>query len=156
MPLSKTINAIRRVESYLTKMVESSTNIHFPSDNPMQLNHHIRHGVHAAEHNKDRFPEFAKLKSKYIIRVRPDELFLELRDGNSDITSPKVAHSLSFPGITTLLQVIGVCIKHQLDELVFPDALLTEEDTLKLSNWASKHGYNVQVKQAGIILRKNV
>lgn len=149
---SKSKRAVRKVQLYLDQMVAAEMNITFPDNDPTRLAYRIRDGIKAARSFPDS-ERYAKLSTKFIIRVQSGGVKCELRDDLSDMKST-MHNVISIEGVSDTLGIIGAAIKHKADVLNFPDARYSNLNLTPIENWASNNGYAIQKTEDHVSLIK--
>lgn len=152
MVYSKSKRAVRRVQLYLDQLVAAEMNITFPDNDPSRLAYRIRDGIKAAR----LFPDtdrYAKLASKFIIRIQSGGVKCELRDSLEDMKS-EMHNVISINDVNDPLGIIGAAIKHKADILHFPDARYSSLNLAPIQNWANNNGYEIQKTEDHISLIK--
>ncbi len=159
MGYSKSPKAILRVKSHLDMLVASTKRVTFTSNDPAELAYRIQNGMFAAkyqvEHEKkgEPFITYAKLKSKYIIKIGNGVVVAEPRDIELSLAEAAGMERMVLPQVTETLAVIGAAIQHQASEMYFPDA--GEEIVPQLYAWASSNKYYIIPSDDGITLTRN-
>ena len=159
MGYSTSIRAVKKMENYLTQMVNSSEKITWVTDDPSQLAYRILNAFHAAKYNAlnsrkepvEPYASYARLKSKFTIKTGKGTVIAEPTE---IIPFEAIKHGLNritIPNLSTHLEVIGAALAHKAPEMFFPNVV--DEDELPLIYvWGSKHGYYLIPSDDGLTL----
>lgn len=153
MPYSKNLNSITRVKKILDQMVEAKTNLSWPNHNPHMLAYRIREAMTLAE--KVHYAPYHILKAKYIIRNKGSRVLAELREIDSVLETLQAAHTrVTLEQLSSLIEIIGGVIHAKAEEMFFPDADLSAEETNRLYLWCKEKDYFLIVAERGITITK--
>jgi len=145
--------SIARVKSYLDQMVASDEDIEWHSDNA-QLAYALRNGINAAI--RFNIGEYARLKSKYVLRQRSGKVVAELRDRLPGIMRAINELKMTIKEIETETAIVGAMIENSARmEVYFPDAILSDEQLKDLYAFTSTSGYSIiNHKEEGVTVTK--
>jgi hypothetical protein len=154
MGYSKSKNAIKRVEEYLKQLVENESQQEFSSADSHALSHLIFEGIQASkEYAKEGSPylEYSGLGAKFKIQTKPDRVICQPRNASILTRSSSLA-SVTIPGVSDPVGIIGAAIKHKSPIMIFPD----HNGSMPLIyNWASKHDYFLVRTKEGLVITKD-
>lgn len=163
MGYSKSKRAIKRVEPYLQQMVAADGGVEFPVNDPLAFSYQLRDGIKAAKEfaydalqkEVEPYCSYARLNTKFIIRVRGTVIVCELRDVVPVVKLRESMGTMSIPDVEDTLGVIGAAIKHKAPEMVFPSANKDTVAAVMLFKWASSNGYFLVIADNHVTLTKN-
>lgn len=151
--------AITRVKQHLDQMVAAENKIVWPANEPSKLAYQIREGITVSKDAAilegkavEPYHSYAKLKSKFIIRVESGTVVAEPRDG---MPIEAVIAAVTIPYVTDEMEIVGAAIKHKAPELFFPNANLLKMDAETLYNWTERNGYYIVGGENGVTLIKD-
>lgn len=136
----------------LDQMVSATTSISWTTDNGHMLGYKLREAMLVAKNKK--ITPYDKLRDKFIIRNKGDKVMAELRVYTA-ISLQESLSRVTIEDISVLPAIIGAAITHKANEMYFPDARLSYDDTEKLYLWASKNFYFLIISESGVTLTKN-
>lgn len=162
MGYSKSLRTIQRVKNHLDQMVASSERLEWPTTNPSKLSYWIRDGVNASRRyavDSERRPvepyaSYARLGTKYIIKLDEGKVVAELRDVIPLPIEATGMGKMVLNELATEFELVGAATQHQAPEMFFPDA---SEDTCNmflLHNWCQHNAYFIVSNASGITLTK--
>lgn len=149
MGYSKSKATARKQIPTLKILKEKNGDFRLPSSAPSELAYKLREAFSIIENNPQSFSEFTELKSKFNIRVGEGCLIFtrkyDLTVGAPiDITPAGlgVAEVLNAElEVHTPMQVVGYCIKHKAETMVFPGFDHISESWTEIYKWTSRNGY---------------
>lgn len=157
MGYSNSKKAIERVQPILDVLLSAEQKLFFPSKHPQRLAYAIRDGINNASRFAS-FAQYAVLKDKFKIRIKPDGVSAEpraqLHYEDPIIELAQSLASLAVPDVNSVLQVVGAAIKHKAPELIFPDAALDDEAVTQLRKWTNSNNYTIS-NMTPLTLTKN-
>lgn len=162
MGYSKSLRALQRVRNYLDEMVSSEGKLTWLHSDPPKLSFWIREGIQVARRHaldKDKKPvepyaAYARLLSKYVIRMEGNKVIADPRDVIPMETVRESLNKMVLHGVNDEFSIMGAAIMHKAEELFFPDATDETCDLAALYNWTSKNGYNIIPSEDGITLTR--
>ncbi|KKK94056.1 hypothetical protein LCGC14_2686690 [marine sediment metagenome] len=108
MGYSKIETSIKKVERFLTLMVDANENLEWETTDPNKLAYYIREGIYTSGilyRNKpedERLKEFSTLKSKFIIKIKGNRVIASLRsEVPLAVMSVKKMKSVYLPNISS-------------------------------------------------------
>lgn len=157
MGYQRSKRAIRKVEPYLQKMVESKDSIRFPTLDGPRFAYYLREAIHvskqfAALAEDQPFASYAALSDKFIIRVKGNEVVCEKRDIAIPLATSPEQIEVSLPGCIDTLEVIGAAAHHMTGKMIFPDANEDTVDSEALERWGEMKGYEVVIADNHVTL----
>ena len=161
MGFGESKNSINRVREVLDLVLASDGTklIQVPTKTPTKLSYAMYEALKIASKLKPDKSDYkyAKIKTDYIIRCKPDRIVFEPRVGidigNALAQSKSSEDKMVLKNVSSLFEIVGAVIQHKADAMVFPDADL--EDTDRLEKWCHKNDYIV-ANTVPLTLRKNV
>jgi hypothetical protein len=161
------------------KILEKKVTVRFNTADPQKLAYWLREGLFAARYH-DAFRHIAQLSTLYRFEVHPGSVIaryepslrsedVEMARVDAEILSQDpdaiasemgdildaALSSTTLVEVTNLDEIIGSAIKYgkAVEEIVYPDARLSEDDMGRLFRWASVEGWKiVDQEEAGITL----
>jgi len=156
MGYSKSSKAILRVKDYLDEMVEKNERLEWELEDNVGIAFKIRQAMAQAStrvnQGDETYAEYARLKSKYLIRTMFGKVIAEPRDVTDVVKAQQTANHMRLSGLGTSLEIVGAAIQHKADEMYFPDAYTNQAS--EVYPWAQKNGYYIVVGE-GMTLTKN-
>lgn len=146
------------MQPVLEKLVTSDTDIEIETTDPRFTAYKIREAIHSAKKNKvERYANlgeqwrFIEDSGKVICRLRAVSTYeLHMKEVAKPIAR------MTIPEVTGLHGVIGAAIENpNQEELIFPDAVLTDEELSKLHRWTSINKYFIIVKEGLTLTKRN-
>lgn len=153
MGYAKSAAALKRLQPLLDQMLKSDVSLSWPSQNAHMLGYHIREAMKIAE--SDPQSPYKGLRERFVIRNKGTHVVAEPRVINVVAELHQAHAKMSLENLSGLLELIGAVITHEAHEMFFPDALLTEEETKTLYEWAKPRGYSLVVGNGITITKEN-
>ena len=166
MGYSNKQSAIIKVEKFLTLMVEATDeSLEWQTVDPGKLSYYIREGIAAAcflyqnEPNNNRLLTFAKLKSKFIIKVKVGRVIAALRSEIPlPIMSVKKMKSIYLPNIVSLTQIIGAIamymVTEEKEQITIPNSSLSKDEFDKLLTYLKSKNIEVEVNENELVISR--
>lgn len=162
MGYSKSPRTIQRVKNHLDQMVASTDRLEWPDKNPAKLSYWIRDGINAAKRfavDSERKPvepyaSYARLATKYIIKLGDGKVVAELRDVIPLPIETTGTGKMVLNDLLSEFELVGAAAQHQAPEMFFPDADEESCNMELLHNWCSNNGYFIVANSSGITLTK--
>lgn len=149
MPYSRTPRTIQKVKEQLDEMVECDIDLEWAATNPRKVAYNIWQAIKfSVKSGKKEYEEYAKLGSKFEIRVGKDYVQAKLK-------TPAIVHGTTFRDVEDVLGIIGVAIGLRLKIMLFPKVVkLNLSDQKILESWCEGNGYRWNIGSLGTILNK--
>lgn len=150
MGYSKSKETIDRVRDILdVVLLITDRNVEIPSLNPSKAVYAIRDALRVAKESTGEDHKYFEIKERFVLRTKPKFILFELReklnfgDPISVLAKTKI-DELVLENCTTLLEVVGACIKHKENRMTFPNADLGDNplEMVKLSGWCKRNNYS--------------
>jgi len=149
MVYSRTPKTIAKIKSLLDEMVECDIDLEWSVSNPKKAAYYIWQAIkYSIRSGKEEYKEYAKLGSKYRIKIVDGFLKAELKN-------PPTVHGTIVREVSDVLEVLGAAIGLKLDRMLFPNITeLNYTDRKILYTWCTNNNYSCDVSLLGISLNK--
>jgi len=159
---SKHIRAVKRVQPLLDQLLEATSNIEWPSENPVADAYAMREGIYAASIRQlspdgepnEPYYSYARLSAKYTFRTAANKVIAELRDVVPIIALQKAHATMTIRDVEDEMGVVGAAILHKASRMFFPDATPETTDLVAVYQWACQNEYYIVASHEGITLTK--
>lgn len=156
MGYAKGVKAVEKVRRHLEELTQTEGRVEWRATDASKTAYHIRQGFAVSEKlaPTEPYATFARLKERFVIRVRGDKVIAEPRtSAPSEIKQGMLAMTL--PENMDVMEIIGAAVQHKAQKMFFPqDATLEESDLLALFRWSNNNDYYIVVAEVGITLTK--
>ena len=153
MPYNISKGVVHRNKRYLDDMLEARKTLTWPTHDAKALSYKIREALFAAQKYPD-FEPYHCLKHWFRIRNRKGWVEAEYIGpmGPNSATAPE---GFTQPDVTDVQSVVGACVKlgGLADEILFPNAVLNEDDKGILVTWGKGQGWKlIDHAEAGVTM----
>ena len=165
MGYSKRETSIKKVERFLTLMVDANEDLEWETTDPNKLAYYIREGIYTASilyRNKledERLKEFSTLKSKFIIKIKGNRVIASLRsEVPLAVMSVKKMKSVYLPNIMSLTEIVGAVanyiITENKEQITIPNTNLSDGEFEKLQAYLKSKELEIGVNGNELVISR--
>lgn len=157
-------NALLRVKTVLDTIVAlpEPKRVTIPTQTPRKLSYAIFAAFKYCKKHEKNYESYLKIHEDYKVRERDTSVvfeprtFIQYDNPVVELRESKAMGSMELDGITTIMEVVGACIKHN-TTIKFNDfPLMTLENNERLSKWAGQNNYTFSYGAQTLTMIKNV
>ena len=167
MGYSKRETSIKKVERFLTLMVDANENLEWETTDPNKLAYYIREGIYTSGmlyRNKpedERLKEFSTLKSKFVIKIKGNHVIAALRNEIPlAVMSVKKMKSVYLPNISSLTEIVGAIanyiVAENKEQITIPNTNLNDGEFEKLQSYLKSKELEIEVNGNEFVISKEV
>ena len=166
MGYSKKESSIRKVERFLTLMVDTDDNLEWETTDPDKLAYYIREGIHTSgvlyrkEPANERLRNFSMLKSKFVIKIKGNHVIAALRSEIPlAVLSVKKMKSVYLPNIMSLTEIVGAVANYIIEEnkeqIPMPNTSLNDREFEQLQAYLESKELEIEVNGDEFVINKS-